>query len=80
MYVHENLEMVHKPGKQAKFLEQPARTMQKELGRIVREAWKNGAGLVQGLLMAGKWLQAESQKIVPVKTGNLRGSAFTEEE
>lgn len=31
----------------------------------------------QGLKMAGLYLQAESQKLVPVDTGNLKASAFT---
>jgi len=31
----------------------------------------------QGLIKAGLFLQRESQKVVPVKTGNLHGSAGT---
>ncbi|MHA2065525.1 MAG: hypothetical protein ACXABY_14215 [Candidatus Thorarchaeota archaeon] len=36
-----------------------------------------GAGLSKGLTKAGKYLQRESQKIVPRQTGHLRASAFT---
>ncbi len=43
VYVHEDLEAKHKPGKQAKFLEQPARTKRKTiLGIITAEIWKGG--------------------------------------
>lgn len=35
------------------------------------------AATVRGLKKGGLFLQRESQKIVPVDTGNLRGSAFT---
>jgi hypothetical protein len=34
-------------------------------------------GVTRGLVKGGRFLQRESQKIVPVQTGNLRGSAFT---
>ena len=37
-------------------------------------------GLRRGLLKAGLFLQRESQKIVPIDTGNLRRSAFTREQ
>jgi len=38
VYVHENLEARHKPGKQAKFLEQPLREKRKRMRDIVVEA------------------------------------------
>lgn len=38
MYVHENLEARHKPGKQAKFLEQPLRDHQERLREIIAQA------------------------------------------
>lgn len=68
------------PTGQAKFLEQPARELGPELGRMITTAVKNGAKLLQALVMAGMRLQRESQKIVPVEFGNLKGSAFTEED
>lgn len=40
VFVHENLEARHKPGKQAKFLEQPAREKQKQIGRVVIDTMK----------------------------------------
>jgi hypothetical protein len=38
VYVHEDLEARHKPGKQAKFLEQPLREKRDRIGAIVIEA------------------------------------------
>ena len=37
IYVHENLEARHKPGKQAKFLEEPLRNKRERLREIVAE-------------------------------------------
>ena len=36
-----------------------------------------GERVARGLSKAGVFLQHESQKVVPVQTGNLKGSAFT---
>mgnify|MGYP006275049749 CR=1 FL=1 len=77
IYVHENLEAHHPNGGQAKYLEQPARELRDQLVTIIGEAVKRKATLEQGLLIAGLHLQGESQKLVPVDTGNLRASAFT---
>ena len=79
VYVHER-QARHAPGKQWKFLEQPARQMAGTLGDIVGTSLKHGTKLLQALYLAGMRLQRESQMIVPVKTGNLRGSAFTAKE
>lgn len=62
---------------QAKFLEQPARELQAELGRIVADALLRGATMASALLRAGLRLQRESMLLVPVDTGNLKASAFT---
>ena len=67
------------PG-QAKFLEQPARELRYEFGRIIFEAMKNGATMLQALYIAGLRLQRESQLLVPVDTGNMKASAFTRKE
>lgn len=77
----------HKPGKgrywdpqgraQAKFLEAPARMFANAIGTIVATAYKAGKTLAQSLLLGGLRLQRESQKLVPVDTGNLRASAVT---
>ena len=76
VHVHENLEAFHEVG-QAKYLEQPARTLKNVLAKIVVDAVKKGAGLAKALLMAGLRLQRESQKLCPVDTGALKNSAFT---
>src|SRR5207247_1020288 len=77
IYVHEDLEATHKPGKQAKYLEAPAREMKDELAGIVRQALRQGKTLAQSLLLAGLRLQRESMLLVPVDTGALRASAYT---
>lgn len=79
--VHENLEAHHDNG-QAKYLEQPARTLSNDgtLGNLVGVTVRSGATLEQGLLVAGLRLQRESQLLVPVDTGNLKGSAVTRKE
>jgi len=92
LYVHENIEMKLKGklrpkgrGKfwdpqgrgQAKFLEEPARRLTPELGKIVAQVTKETHDLRQGLLAAGLRLQRESQRVCPVDTGNLKNSAFT---
>lgn len=41
LFVHENLEARHKPGRQAKFLEQPLREHRGRLAEIVAEAMKD---------------------------------------
>ncbi len=95
LYVHENIEMKGqgKPRRsgrgnywdpagrgQAKFLEEPARKHARTLAEIVRTALVRGATMLQALFLAGLRLQRESQLLVPVDTGNLKGSAFTREE
>lgn len=79
LFVHENLEAKHTVG-QAKFLEQPARTLRRELAQIISDAVKKGRTLLQGLLLAGLRLQREAQNLAPVDTGALRNSAFTRVE
>lgn len=79
VYVHENLEAFHPVG-QAKFLEQPHRTMQRELAEMISNLLNSGVSLVQTLFLAGLRLQRESQKLCPVDTGALKASAFTKIE
>lgn len=38
IYVHENLDASHKPGKQAKFLERPLREKRKQMADIIMES------------------------------------------
>jgi len=77
IYVHENLEANHPNGGQAKYLEQPARELQPQLAKIITNGVKKKLGLEQSIYLAGLHLQGESQKLVPVDTGNLKASAFT---
>ncbi len=79
VYVHEIKDAKHTIG-QWKYLEHPARELRTTLANIVKTAWKRGVKLNKALILAGLRLQRESQKIVPVDTGNLKGSAFTREE
>ncbi len=65
---------------QSKFLEQPAREKQDVLAALVVKAAKAGVGLQKALVIAGLRLKRESQELVPVDTGNLKGSAFVEED
>lgn len=76
IYVHENLEARHPVG-QAKFLEQPFRERVNAMAAIVRKALLANRTMAQALLLAGLYLQRESQLLVPVDTGALKGSAFT---
>ena len=95
IYVHESvgMKMKGKPrprrrGKywdpqgqaQAKFLEEPARSMQGELARIITKVMQKTGNMRSALLTAGFRLQRESQKKCPVNTGNLKNSAFTRVE
>ena len=65
---------------QAKFLEEPARTMRPEINATIALGAKRGLQLIPAMVIAGQRLQAASQKLVPVDLGNLKGSAFTEIE
>lgn len=77
IYVHENMEVTHKVG-QAKYLEQPARELAQQISQTVIQAHRRGATFQQALVIGGLFLQRESQKLVPVDTGALKNSAFTE--
>lgn len=74
---HENLDYYHEVG-QAKYLEQPAREMQGELAQEVVDTFKKTKDLTKSLFRAGLKLQRASQLLVPVDTGALKASAFTE--
>jgi L-alanine-DL-glutamate epimerase-like enolase superfamily enzyme len=77
VYVHEDMEANHPNGGQAKYLEQPARAMRKALGDQVRRDMNSGLTLKEAQLRAGLKLQAASQNLVPVDTGDLKASAYT---
>lgn len=76
VYVHENLDARHAVG-QAKYLEQPARLLAPELARQAISLLRKGVPLERVLLLLGLRIQRESQLLVPVLTGALKGSAFT---
>lgn len=75
VYVHENLAARHVTG-QAKFLEQPARQHHKEMASIIERALIRGESLEKALSLAGQFLLAKSQSLVPVLTGELKSSGF----
>ncbi len=79
VHVHEDKEAKHTNG-QYQFLVQPFREKHDEIAKIAQKTAKATGSIVKGLLVAGLFLQRESQKLVPVDTGNLKGSAFTKEE
>lgn len=76
LWVHEDMEARH-PNGQAKYLEEPFRRLTPELKAMIVGYVKQGKTVEQALLLAGLYLQAESQRLVPVDTGALRNSAFT---
>jgi hypothetical protein len=47
---------------------------------VDRSMERHGRATATALMVAGLYIQRESQKIVPVDTGFLRGSAFTRAE
>lgn len=51
--------------------------MQQVIRNINAARNKISTGIDRGLIRGGQFLQAESMKICPVNTGNLRASAFT---
>lgn len=75
--VHEDLQMRHDEGKQAKYLEAPARQYADVLREIVIVTFKRTHKLSEAMLLAGLRLQREAQKIVPIDTSALKASAFT---
>ena len=77
LFVHEGVDMNFNNGKQAKYLETPARNLKKELARIITAGYAKSKDLNKSLFVAGLRLQRESMKIVPIDTGALRASAFT---
>lgn len=77
IYVHEDLEATHAPGKVAKYLENPAREFRQQIMKRIVNQTKRTKSFVKGLLAGGLYLQRKSQKVVPVDTGALKASAFT---
>lgn len=76
MYVHEDLEMNHPNGGNAKYLQKPARKLKTEMVRIITRSVKAKNGLEEGMMRAGRLLLEASKEQVPVDTGFLRDSGF----
>jgi len=72
--VHEDLEMRHPRGGQAKYLEQVIRENAKFMTDMVKDLVADGMGLEKAVMTVGLWMLEESQKLVPVDTGALRDS------
>lgn len=90
-YVHENVEMKLKgqprpsgigvywgPHGQAKFLEEPARTMRKQIAARIVEVTRNTKSINRGLYSGAVLLRDEAKERVPVEYGVLKASAFIE--
>ena len=82
IYVHEMVGAnVQAPGTQAKFLEKHIRDKKGEVGNIVNfQYFSINKPFGQAIYVGALFLQRESQKITPIDTGFLRGSAFTREQ
>jgi hypothetical protein len=65
---------------QSQYLIQPYREKINQIRKIYRTIYSRTKDLALGLVIAGQFLQRESQQLVPVDSGNLKGSAFTEVE
>jgi hypothetical protein len=65
---------------QNKFLEKPARELQFELGYMIAKGVAAGMKPIQAIYVAALRLKRESQRLVPVDFGFLKGSAFVKKE
>lgn len=79
IYVHEDMEAGHTVGK-AHYLTDPAYMLSKPVSEQVGKDVLRGLSFGDALYRGGLRIQRESQLSVPVDTGNLKGSAFTERE
>lgn len=80
VHVHENMTAHHAAGKQAKYLEGPARQHREELREIARTTYAAAKDLNKAVAGAATRLYGASQELVPVDTGALRLSGFVAEE
>ena len=74
IFVHE-IQATHIPPTQCKFLERHARENQKKYAATMAGALKLGSSAMEAVTVAALLLQRDSQKLVPIDTSNLRGSA-----
>lgn len=75
-YVHERTELHHPAPTQAKFLEEAFDNVEQEMLDAIAEAIYDGKPLKTGVKRALKILKDESQRLVPVLTGNLKNSWY----
>lgn len=73
--VHERLDVYHPRG-QAKFLEQPLRTEQRQMAAIIRSKLRARMSLMGAQMEAAKHLMKVSLQLVPIDEGILRDSWF----
>lgn len=78
--VHEDEEMIHPHGGQAKFLEEPMKLYRKQMSDRIKLEMKNGKTLPEAQLIVANILLEEAKKLVPVDTGFLRDSGFVKQE
>lgn len=76
LHVHENLEAFHAIG-QAKFLTGPAKKNAKKYSQLAKDLVAKGYSLQDAVYYTCLQLQADSQELCPVRTGFLKGSAYT---
>jgi hypothetical protein len=75
VFVHEDVTAKHRNG-QAKFLEQPAKSMMGLLASEAQSAIEEGASRREALLDAGQTLLGASRPLVPVDTGYLLSTGY----
>lgn len=76
--VHEDMQAHHPNGGQAKYLEQAIRTTSSQVAAEVRKRIGAGETMTAALKAGAEIVLAESQKLVPVSTGALKGSGRVE--
>lgn len=76
VYVHERLDVYHKPPTQAKFLSDPATQLANDGSsfRTIKKVYKITKSLAKAVLVALLAVFNRSQKLVPVDTGLLRST------
>ena len=73
--VHENLD-AHHPVGQAKFLEEPARTLTQEIGSAIGSTFAKTGSMTHSLVVGGLRLIRAAVLLAPVRTGHLKSSWF----
>ncbi len=74
--IHEDLNLNHPNGGQAKYLEEPSRTLRPDMRALIHKKLKQRRSLEDATTAAGKLLLEAAKELVPVATGRLRDSGF----